>query len=72
VIIRFDVPSEFVDYFLPSLLLLLLLLLLLWLYSPLLGLVRFFSFLILYTFGRILLMGDQPVARPLQNNINTE
>jgi hypothetical protein len=39
--------------------------LLLWLYGPLLGLGRFFSFLILYTAGRTPWMGDQPVARPL-------
>jgi hypothetical protein len=36
-----------------------------WLYCPLLGLVPFFSFLILYTVGRTPLMGDQPMARPL-------
>jgi hypothetical protein len=35
------------------------------LYSPLLYLGRFFSFLILYTVGRTPLTGDQPVARPL-------
>jgi hypothetical protein len=34
----------------------------LWLYGPLLGLVRFFSFLILYTVGRTPWTGDQPVA----------
>jgi hypothetical protein len=39
--------------------------LLIWLYSPLLGLGRFFSFLILYTAGRIPWKGDQPIARPL-------
>jgi fatty acid desaturase len=43
----------------------LLLLLLFWLYSPLLGLGRFFSFLILYTVGMTPWTGDQPVARPL-------
>jgi hypothetical protein len=37
----------------------------LWLYSPSLALGRFFSFLIFYTVGRILWMGDQSVARPL-------
>jgi hypothetical protein len=37
----------------------------LWLYSPLLGLGRFFSFLIFYTVGRSPWTGDQPVARPL-------
>jgi hypothetical protein len=37
----------------------------LWLYSPLLDLGRFFSFLILYTVGRTPWMGDRPVARPL-------
>jgi hypothetical protein len=34
-------------------------------YSPLLGLGRFFSFLILYTVCRTPWTGDQPVARPL-------
>jgi hypothetical protein len=44
----------------------------LWLYS-LLDLGRFFSFLILYTVGRTLWTGDQPVVRPLptHNNTNT-
>jgi hypothetical protein len=37
----------------------------LWLYSPLLDLGRFFSFLIPYTDGRTPWTGDQPVARPL-------
>jgi hypothetical protein len=37
----------------------------LWLYSPLLGLGHFFSFLIFYTLGRAPWMGNQPVARPL-------
>jgi hypothetical protein len=36
-----------------------------WLYSPLLGSGRFFSFVILYTFGRTPWTGDQPVARLL-------
>jgi hypothetical protein len=40
-------------------------LLLLCLYSPLLGLGRFFSFLILYRVGRTPWTEDQPVARPL-------
>jgi hypothetical protein len=40
-------------------------LLLLWLYSPLFGLGRFFSFLNLYTIGRAPWTGDQPAARPL-------
>jgi hypothetical protein len=35
------------------------------LYSPLLGLGRSFSFLILYTVGRTPWTGDQPVAGPL-------
>jgi hypothetical protein len=48
-----------------GLLLLLLLLLLLFLYSPLLGLGRFFSFLILYTVDKTPWTGDQLVARPL-------
>jgi hypothetical protein len=37
-------------------------LLLLWLYSPLLGLGRSFSFFILYTVGRTPWTGDQPVT----------
>jgi hypothetical protein len=37
----------------------------LWLYSPLLGLGRFFSFLNLNTVGRTAWTGDQPVTRPL-------
>jgi hypothetical protein len=37
----------------------------LWLYSPLLGLGRFFNFLNLYTVGRTSWTGDQHVARPL-------
>jgi hypothetical protein len=37
----------------------------LWLYSPLLDLDRFFSFLIFYTVGRTPWTGDQLVARPL-------
>jgi hypothetical protein len=36
-----------------------------WLYSPSFCPDRFFSFLILYTFGRTPWAGDQPVARPL-------
>jgi hypothetical protein len=39
----------------------------LWLYSPLLGLGRFFSFLILYTVGR-----TPWTDLPTQNNTNTE
>jgi hypothetical protein len=54
-----------------SLLLLLLLLLLLWLYSPFLGLGHFFSFLILYTVGRTPWTEDQPLARPLPTQENT-
>jgi hypothetical protein len=34
-------------------------------YNPLLGLGRFFSFLMFYTVGMIPWMGDQPVARTL-------
>jgi hypothetical protein len=37
----------------------------LWLYSPLLGLGRFFGFLIFYTVGRTPWTGDQHVAGPL-------
>jgi hypothetical protein len=48
-----------------KILLLLLLLLLLWLYSPLLGLGRFFSLFIVYRVGMIPWTGDQPVARPI-------
>jgi hypothetical protein len=44
----------------------------LWLYSPLLGLDRFFSFLILYTVGRTPLTGNQPVARPLPTHRTTQ
>jgi hypothetical protein len=48
------------------------LLMALWLYSPL-DLRRFSSFLILYTVGRTLWTGDQPVARPLPTHrINTQ
>jgi hypothetical protein len=36
-----------------------------WLYSPLLDLGRFFSFLIFYTVGRTPYAGDQHIARPL-------
>jgi hypothetical protein len=45
---------------------------LLWLYSPLLGLGRFFSLLILYTIGRTPWTGDQPVARPLLTHRTTQ
>jgi hypothetical protein len=38
------------------------LLLLLWLYSPLLGIDRFFSFLLLYTVGRTPWTGDWPIS----------
>jgi hypothetical protein len=44
---------------------LLLLIIILGLYGPLLGLGRFFSFLILYAVGRTPWTGDQPVVRPL-------
>jgi hypothetical protein len=44
----------------------------LWLYSPLLDLGRFFSFLILYTVGRTPWTGDQPVARPLPTHRTTQ
>jgi hypothetical protein len=44
----------------------------LWLYSPLLDLGRFFSFLILYTVGRTPWTGDQPVAKPLRTNRTTQ
>jgi hypothetical protein len=39
-----------------------------WLYSPLLGHVRFFSFVILYTDCRTPWTGDQPVARPISTH----
>jgi hypothetical protein len=45
---------------------------LLWLYSPFLGLGRFFSFLILYTVGRTPWTGDQPVAGPLSTHRTTQ
>jgi hypothetical protein len=44
----------------------------LWLYSPLLGLGRFFSFLILYTVGRTPWTEDQPIARPLPTHRTTQ
>jgi hypothetical protein len=44
----------------------------LWLYSPLLGLGRFFSFLIIYTVGRTPWTGDQPLARPLSAHRTTQ
>jgi hypothetical protein len=53
------------------LLLLLLLLLLLWMYSSLMGLGRFFSFLIFYTVGKTPLTGDQRIARTLPTQDNT-
>jgi hypothetical protein len=37
----------------------------LWLYSPVWGLGRFFSFLVVYTVGRTPWKGNQPVGRPL-------
>jgi hypothetical protein len=37
----------------------------LWLYSPLLDLGRFFSFLIFYAIDRTPWTGDQPIPRPL-------
>jgi hypothetical protein len=49
-----------------------LLFLLLWLYSPLLGLGPFFSFLILYTAGRTPWTGDQSVARSLPTHRTTQ
>jgi hypothetical protein len=52
--------------------LLLLLLLLLWLYSPLLDLGHFFSFLILFTVGRIPCTGDQTVAGLLPTHKTTQ
>jgi hypothetical protein len=51
---------------------LLLLLLLLWFYSPLLGLSRFFNFLILHTVGMTPWTGDQPVTRPLPTHKITQ
>jgi hypothetical protein len=44
----------------------------LWLYSPLLGLGLYFSFLLLYTFGRTRWTGDQPVSRPLPIHRTTQ
>jgi hypothetical protein len=43
-----------------------------WLYSSLLNLARFFSFLIFYTVGTTLWTGDQPVARPLPTHRTTQ
>jgi hypothetical protein len=42
------------------------------LYSPLLDLGHFFSFLILYTVGRTPWTGDQPTARPLPTHRTTQ
>jgi hypothetical protein len=42
------------------------------LYSPLLDLGHFFSFLILYTVGRTPWTRDQPIARPLLTRITTQ
>jgi hypothetical protein len=47
-------------------------LLLLWLYSPLFGLGRFFSYVIFYTVGRTPWTGDQHVARPLSTYRTTQ
>jgi hypothetical protein len=44
----------------------------LWLYSPLLNLGHFFSFLILYTAGRTPWRRDQPIARPLCKHRTTQ
>jgi hypothetical protein len=44
----------------------------LWLYTPLLDLGRFFSFLIPYTVGSAPWTGNQPVARPLPTHRTTE
>jgi hypothetical protein len=44
----------------------------LWLYSPLLRLGCFFSFLILYAVGRTPWTGDQPVARPIPTHRRTQ
>jgi hypothetical protein len=44
----------------------------LWPYSPLLGLGRFFSFLILHTVSRTPWTGDQAVARPLPTHRTTQ
>jgi hypothetical protein len=43
-----------------------------WLYSPLLGLGPFFSFLILYTVGRTLWTSDKPVTWPLPTHRITQ
>jgi hypothetical protein len=63
---RSDEPKLFARYlptYLPTYL---------WLYSPLLGLGRFFIFLILYTVGWTPWTGDQPVARPLPARATTQ
>jgi hypothetical protein len=41
-------------------------------YTALMDLGRFFIFLILYTFGRTLWKGDQPIARPLPTHETTQ
>jgi hypothetical protein len=54
--ILLDLPEKCLPTYLPTYL---------WLYSPLLGLCRFFRFLIFYRVSRTPWKGDQPVARPL-------
>jgi hypothetical protein len=44
----------------------------LWLYSTLLDLGCFFSFLIIFTVGRTIWTGDQPVAKPLPTHRTTQ
>jgi hypothetical protein len=44
----------------------------LWLYSPLLDLCHFFSFLILYTVCKTPCTGDQPAARPIPTYRTTQ
>jgi hypothetical protein len=44
----------------------------LWLYSPMLGLGRFFNFSIFYTVGMTPWTGNQPVARPLLTHRTTQ
>jgi hypothetical protein len=44
----------------------------LWLYSPLLDLGRFFSFLTIYTVGMTPWAGDRPVATPLPAHKTTK
>jgi hypothetical protein len=58
--------------FLLELIIIIIIIIIILLYIPLLGLGRFFSFLILYRVGRTPWTGDQPVARPLPTHRTTQ